>query len=116
MKTEITQVAIWVVIIGMAVANFALRFIPIALVSRLDLPAPVMRWLSFVPVSVMGALVAGQVLHPTATWTNPFIGPGLYAAALTALVFQATRSFLGATVVGMASFVALQHIIPIVVR
>lgn len=115
MRTDIPQTAIWLTILGMAIANFAVRFIPMAVVSRIDLPRPVMRWLSFVPVSVMGALVAGQVLRPGDTWVDPLTSPSLYAALLTALVFRFTRSFLGATVAGMASFVALQRILPLVV-
>jgi branched-subunit amino acid transport protein len=100
----------------MAVLNFAVRFPPIAIVSRLDLPAPVLRWLSFVPISVMGALVASEVLRPGGTWVNPISSPSLYAAIVTALVFRATRSFLGATVAGMASFVLLQGLLPLIVR
>jgi len=114
-KTEVTQTAIWIVIVGMALANFAVRFIPMAIVSRMDLPKPIMRWLSYVPVSVMGALVAGEVLRPGGAWSNPLTGPSLYAALVTAGVFHFSRSFLGATVAGMASFVALQRLLPIVV-
>lgn len=112
MKSELSATLIWTVIVGMAVLNFLVRFPPIAIVSRLDLPRPVMRWLAFVPVSVMGALVAGEVLRPGGDWTNPLSSPSLYAAVVTALVFRFTRSFLGATVAGMASFVVLQRLIP----
>ena len=116
MTPEISNITIWTVIIGMAVLNFAVRFPPIALVSRLDLPAPVLRWLSFVPIAVMGALVASEVLRPGGTWANPLTSPSVYAAIITALVFRATRSFLGATVAGMASFVLLQRLLPLVLR
>ena len=98
----------------MAVLNFLVRFPPIAIVSRLNLPRLVLRWLSFVPVSVMGALVAGEVLRPGGAWTNPLSSPSLYAAIVTALVFRFTRSFLGATVAGMASFVLLQRVLPLI--
>jgi branched-subunit amino acid transport protein len=111
-KTELAPAFIWAVIVGMAILNFAVRFPPIAIVSRIDLPRPVMRWLAFVPVSVMGALVAGEVLRPGGVWANPLTSPSLYAAIVTALVFKFTRSFLGATVAGMASFVVLQRLIP----
>ena len=100
----------------MAVLNFAVRFPPIAIVSRLNLPRPIMRWLSFVPVSVMGALVAGEVLRPGGAWSNPLTGASVYAAIITALTFHFSRSFLGATVAGMASFVALQHVLPLLLR
>jgi branched-subunit amino acid transport protein len=115
-NVEISQPTIWIVIVGMAALNYAVRFVPIALVSRIDLPAPIARWLSFVPISVMGALVANEVLRPGQTWGNPLTGPHLYAAIVTALVFRFTKSFLGATVAGMASFVVLQHVLPLVAR
>jgi branched-subunit amino acid transport protein len=99
------------VIVGMAVVNFALRFTPLALLSRVRLPAPVLRWLSFVPISVMGALVANEVLRPNGSWQAPLTNASLYAAVLTMLVFRFTRSFLGATIAGMASFVVLTALI-----
>ena len=95
----------------MAVLNYAVRFPPIAIISRLELPAPVLRWLSFVPISVMGALVAGEVLRPGgAAIASPLSSPSLYAALITGFVFKFTKSFLGATMAGMASFVALTHL------
>ncbi len=99
---------IWAVVIGMAVTNYLTRFPPIAVVSRIDLPRPVMRWLSFIPVSVMGSLVALEVLRPGGTFVDPLTSPYVWAALPTALVYRLTRSFLGATVTGMVLFVALR--------
>lgn len=99
------------VIVGMAIINFALRFAPLALLSRMTLPQPVLRWLSFIPISVMGALVANEVLRPGGSWQAPVTNPSLYAAVITMLVFRFTRSFLGATIAGMASFVALSALL-----
>jgi branched-subunit amino acid transport protein len=111
-SAELSTSVIWGVVLGMAVLNFAVRFLPMAVVSRLQLPDPVMRWLSFIPISVMGALVAGQVLRPNDQWVNPFTGASLYAAILTALVFKWTRSFLGASLAGMVSYVILSSVLP----
>lgn len=111
MGTEAAQGAIIAVIVGMALVNFAIRFTPIALLSRVELPRPVLRWLQFVPVSVMGALVATEVLRPGGHWAPPLTNPGLYAAVITAFVFRFTRSFLGATVAGIVSFVALRAVL-----
>lgn len=102
---------IWTVIIGMALANFTLRFLPIAVVSRIDLPAPLLRWFSFIPASVMGALVALEVLRPGGEWTDPVRSPYFWAALPTALVYLRTKSFLGATLAGMISFVALRALL-----
>lgn len=96
----------------MAALNYAVRFLPIAIVSRMELPKPIMRWLSFIPISVMGALVSSEVLRPGGQWANPTASPSLYAAAITAVVFRFSRSFLGATVAGMTSFVILQRVLP----
>ena len=106
-----TDSFIWAVIIGMAAANFAIRFIPIAVVSRLNLPRPVMRWLSFVPVAVMGALVSTEVLRPGGEFPSPITNPYLLAAIPTGLVYWKTRSFLGATVAGMVLFVLIRNLL-----
>jgi branched-subunit amino acid transport protein len=106
-----TDTLIWTIIIGMACANFVLRFVPIAIVSRLELPAPVMRWLSFVPASVMGSLVALEVLRPGGAWSNPITSPYFLAALPTAAIYWRTRSFMGATLFGMLSFVALRFLL-----
>lgn len=109
MTSEVSATTIWGVIVGMALLNYAVRFPPMAIVSRMELPKPVMRWLSFIPIAVMGALVASQVLTPNGVWQNPLTSPSVYAAIITGLVFRFTRSFLGATIAGMASFVVLAH-------
>lgn len=95
---------IWAVIAGMAVMNLAERLAPIAVTSRLRLPKPVERWLSFIPVSVMAALVAGEVLHPSGEWLAPWANPYLWAAVPTGLVYWKTRSFLGSVLVGLVLF------------
>ena len=70
------------VIVGMAVINFGLRFVPLAVLSRVSFPRPVMRWLSFVPISVMGALVATEVVGVEGVSGSLLTSPPLYAAAL----------------------------------
>lgn len=92
----------------MAIINFVLRHLPMAFLSRVRMPKPVLRWLSFVPISVMGALVASEVLRPGGEWVPPLTNPGIYGAILAALVFRFTRSFLGATAAGVLAFIALR--------
>lgn len=109
--TDVASTLAWGVIIGMGVANFLLRFTPMALVSRLDLPRPVKRWLSFVPAAVMGSLVFSEVLRPAGQSPPILTSPHVWAAVLTALVFKLTRSFLGATLAGIIAFVALDAVL-----
>ncbi|MCE5203644.1 MAG: AzlD domain-containing protein [Actinomycetia bacterium] len=102
---------IWAVIIGMAFANYALRFLPIAVVSRLQLPRPVMRWLSYIPVSVMAALVVGEVLRPSGQWLAPCENPYLMAAIPTAAVYYKWRDFLGTTLAGVIFFLVFRALL-----
>ncbi|MDI6900149.1 MAG: AzlD domain-containing protein [Anaerosomatales bacterium] len=102
---------IWAVVIGMAVANFAVRIVPVAVLSRLRLPRPVERWLSYIPVSVMAALVVGEVLRPGGDWRSLADNPYLLAAIPTALIYHRWRSFLGATVAGVLFFLAFRALL-----
>jgi branched-subunit amino acid transport protein len=102
---------IWGLIAGMAVTNFAIRATPISIMSRLDLPAPVRRWLGYVPVSVMAAIVAVQVFRPSGYFDFALTNPYLLAAVPTALVYRFTRSFLGATAAGILTFLALRYLL-----
>lgn len=110
MPNEVSQTTILLVIAGMAVANFGLRHLPMAALSRVKMPDPILRWLSFIPISVMGALVASEVLRPGGKWVPPLTNPAVYAALVTGVVFRFTRSFLGATAAGVLSFLALRGI------
>lgn len=107
MSVSVPQTTILAVIAGMAALNFAVRFLPMAILSRFELPPTMLRWLSYVPISVMGALVATEVLAPRGEWIPPTTNAGLPAAILTALVFRGTRSFLGATLAGIVCYVVL---------
>jgi branched-subunit amino acid transport protein len=106
-----SAVVVWSVIAGMAVTNVVLRGAPIAALSRLRLPAVVERWLGYIPVSVMAAIVATQVLTPEGSWLPLWHNPYLLAAVPTALVYRFTRSFLGATVTGMVAFLAFRYLL-----
>lgn len=108
MKPALTDAAILTLVVGMAAINFTQRFVPMAVFSRIDMPRPLLRWLSFIPISVMGSLVATEVLRPGGRWIPITSNPGVYAAAMTALAYRFTGSFLGATVAGIGSFVALR--------
>jgi branched-subunit amino acid transport protein len=103
--------AIWAVIAGMAIANFALRFPPIAVLSRIELPGWLRRWLSYIPVSVMATLVVSEVARPDGRWLPPLENPYLWAALLTGGVYWRSRSFLGATLAGVVFFLVFRALL-----
>ena len=102
---------IWAVIVGMAVANYTLRAVPVLLLSRVQLPKQIHRFLSFIPVSVMAALLVGEVLRPDGQWLAPLANPFLLASFPTALVYHTTRSFLGTTVAGVLFFLVFRALV-----
>lgn len=106
--SSLSQTTIWAVILGMAITNFILRYVPMAALSRMKLPAPIMRWLSYVPISVMGALFAQEVLLPSTKYDPICANPGIYGAIISMITFKLSKSFMGATLAGIVSFVALR--------
>jgi branched-subunit amino acid transport protein len=101
----------WGLIIGMAVTNIVIRATPISIMSHLELPDGVRRWLGYVPVSVMAAIVAVQVFHPSDRFDFSLTNHYLLAAIPTAIVYRFTRSFLGATAAGILTFLALRFLL-----
>jgi len=106
-----SPVLAWGLTIGMAVTNLVMRATPIAIMSRLELPDGVRRWLGYIPVSVMAAIVATQVLRPEGRFQFTLANPYLLAALPTAIVYRITRSFLGATAAGILSFLAFRYLL-----
>ena len=99
------------VILGMAAINYLFRAVPLVILSRVELPRAVNRWLGYIPISVMGALVASEVLTPGGIVTNPLPNPAFWAALVSGATFYKTRSFVGGSLAGMAAYLILRAII-----
>lgn len=113
MNSGFSDQLIWSVIIGMGVVNFCLRFIPMATISRMSLPAPIMKWLSYVPIAVMGALFAKEILLPALDVMDTvplYLNPGIYGALIAMAAFKKTRSFMGSTMAGIIGFLILRWV------
>ncbi|MCL6448912.1 MAG: AzlD domain-containing protein [Armatimonadetes bacterium] len=96
MRTEI-----FLTIIGMALVTYLPRMIPLVVLHRLPLPGAVYRWLGYVPVAVMAALLGPALAMPQGelqlTWTNKFI----LAALPTFLLAVKTRSLVATVIAGI---------------
>jgi branched-subunit amino acid transport protein len=102
---------LWAVVLLMGASNLLIRFVPVAVVSRLRLPRPVERWLSFVPVCVLATIVTSEVLRPGGRFLAPQANPYLMAALPTALVYYLSRSFIGATLTGIVAFLVFRALV-----
>ncbi|MCL2324235.1 MAG: AzlD domain-containing protein [Actinomycetia bacterium] len=115
--TIIAQNAILLTILGMTVLNFTLRLTPMVALNRIQLPDIVTSWLSFVPVAVMGALFADNILWPAWKQTAGsapiplYLNPGIFGALAAMLAFKLTRSFIGGTAAGIVVFVLTRWLV-----
>lgn len=100
----IDRTELWIVIIGLALGSFGLRFVFLGLVGDRAMPPAVMRHLRYTAVSVLPALVMPLVVWPTATGGEP--DPvRLAAAAITLAIAMLMRNVLVAMIAGAAVLV-----------
>ncbi len=93
---------IWIVIFGLGLGTFLIRFSFLGLIGDRALPEWALRLLRYVPVAVLPGLVAPLTVWPAATGGTP--DPARLAAAAVALAIGAlTRNVLGAIFGGMAA-------------
>lgn len=94
-------------IIGSALVTFLPRVLPLMVLSRMELPEWGIRWLNYVPISVMAALVGQELLLQDGHFSL-LNNIELLAAIPTVLVAMKTKSLLGTVVAGMVSMMALR--------
>ena len=103
------KVELWLVIFGLGLGSFGLRFLFLGLVGDRTLPAWLMRHLRYTPVAILPALVAPLVLWPTST--DGEVDPGRILAAFVALaVGYVSKNVIAAILSGAAAFAALAWI------
>lgn len=94
---------IWLIILGMGLITFLLRFSFIALLDKITLPPMVERGLQYVPAAVFSALIVpALVYNNNELYLSPF-NPRLLAGLIAAVVAWRTRNILLTIAVGMVS-------------
>ena len=101
---------LWLVIIGLGIGSFALRFVFLGLIGNRPLPEWLLRHLRYTAVAVLPALIAPLVLWPTATGGQPD-PTRLLAAAVTFGVGYYTKRVIFAMLAGAATLVSLGYLI-----
>ena len=70
-------------IIGMMLVTYPARYPLLAIVGRVNLPLPIVRALRFVPVAVLSAIIAPELLYRDGTMSlaldNEYLAAGLLA-------------------------------------
>lgn len=90
------------VIIGCALVTILPRVIPFVIVRGVRLPAGLLRWLSYIPICLLSALIAQSVIRPDDP-SAPIDWSQLVMLAPTALVAWLTRGLLATVLTGIAA-------------
>ena len=104
------QKVIFLTIIGMALATYIPRLLPVYFLSSRSLPPLAVAWLRYVPVAVLAAMLFPSLLVQE---SQVVLGPSnifLWAALPTLLVAVKTRSLFGSVVVGMVLVAAARFV------
>ncbi|GGL99368.1 hypothetical protein GCM10011534_21520 [Pseudooceanicola nanhaiensis] len=100
------HVTLWLVIAGLALGSFGLRFVFLGLVGNRAMPAWLLRHLRYTAVAILPALVAPLVAWPAATGGEP--DPARLGATFVTLgVGIATRNVFAGLVTGAATLFIL---------
>ena len=97
--------ALW---LGMALVTYLPRALPLIALSRLALPPALLRWLSFVPVAVLSALLAQEVLVTGGKPALPPAHPELLAVLPAFVVAVVTRSLMVTVAAGILAMALLR--------
>ncbi|NUH65737.1 AzlD domain-containing protein [Sulfitobacter sp. S0837] len=104
----IDKTSLWIVIIGLGIGSFFLRFVFTGLVGEREMPPWLLRHLRYTAVAILPALVAPQVLWPSGT-DGQFDLPRISAAVVTLSVGLVTKNVLAAILSGAATLYGMLY-------
>ncbi|HHX88149.1 MAG TPA: AzlD domain-containing protein [Firmicutes bacterium] len=104
------QASFWIMVIGVSAVSILPRILPVALFSRLELPAPIKKWLSFVAPSVLGALTAISFLAPQGRIDLSPHNLYIWAFLPTVAVAAKTKNLFYTMLTGISALAILNHL------
>lgn len=97
----------WWLIVGMMLVTFGVRYPVLALLSRKQLPEPVLTALEFVPVAVLSAIIVPMAVTRDGELAISFDNPFLLATVLSIIIAWKSGNLLLTIMLGMAVFLIL---------
>jgi branched-subunit amino acid transport protein len=101
---------VFLIILGSAIVTFIPRVLPLMVLSRFQLPEWATRWLNYVPISVMAALVGQEIFMKGGKISFSTNNVELLAAIPTFLIAILTRSLLATVLAGILSLFVLRFL------
>ena len=108
--SSIDPTTMWIIIVGMAVGSFVLRFVFIGFVGDRPMPPWLLRHLRYTAVAILPALIAPLVVWPAATGGQPDL-PRTSAAAVALVVGVLTKNVIAAIFSGAATLYGLLYLL-----
>lgn len=103
-----TTWTMFLLILGCAVVTWIPRIVPFALVKNVTMPAVVLRWLAYIPVCILSALVIESFINKEGRLVTLDV-LSLAAFLPTLLVAVWTKSLSKTVVVGVLTMAALRY-------
>ncbi|WP_138934631.1 AzlD domain-containing protein [Roseovarius arcticus] len=107
---DVATLDIWIVLIGLGLGSFALRFVFLGIIGDRPMPPWVLRHLRYTAVAVLPGLVAPMVMWPPATG-GALDAPRLIAAGVTIIAGLVTRNVLAAILSGAAALYLMLYLL-----
>lgn len=100
--------SILLAIMAAALVTALMRVTPVLLLSRFRLAPLVQKWLGFIPVAIMTAIITAELIEKPALTSNG-ISVSLLAAAIAAVTGLVTRGLFVTVIVGMVAYSGLRY-------
>lgn len=102
------QTKIYLIILGLWIVNYVPRMLPMIVLSKLNIPEPIIKWLGFIPAAVLSAITFQSILMPDQKLAIDLQNPYLLSAIPTFAIAIKTRSMVSTLIAGMLSMALLQ--------
>ena len=96
------QKIVFLTFLGMLAVTYIPRMVPLVALAQRSLPESVIRWLSYVPVAVLSAMLFPSLLLKDTAFNITVDNFFLWAAVPAFLLAWRTKSFFGTVALGMA--------------
>ena len=101
----------WGLILVMALVTYLIRYVPLALLRRAEVPPWFARWLELASLAILAAMLAPTVLLVRGRFELSLSNTNFWAAIPAALVAWRTRNIMYTILVGMAASAVIQQLV-----
>jgi len=98
------------IIIGMGLVTYGARVLPLFIFKNRKLNENVLKWMRYIPVTILSALIAPNIFMPDGNLQVSFSNPYILASAITALAALKIKNLVGIVVIGMMSILIFKII------